>query len=98
MTKEINSRGITPEEMKVAYYGAATLSNRFYITVGPVVRITFAEAHSEEETPIFRMAAALSIQDAIALSKALQDLLKDPEAAIAKEMEEQKKREESKNA
>jgi hypothetical protein len=92
MSKETNASGIATEEMKIAYSGSAILSNKFYVTVGPVVRITFAEAHSLEEPPIFRVAAALSIHDAISLKNVLQQLLKEPEEQIAKVIEAQQKK------
>ncbi len=91
MSKETKASGLSVEEMKIAYSGQAILSNKFYVTVGSVVRITFAEVHFLEESPIFRTAVALSIQDAISLKNVLQDLLKEPEDQIAKVIEAQKK-------
>ena len=88
---------LDPQELKSAYSGSAILSNKFYVTVGPVVRITFSEGHSSEAMPVFRTAVALSIQDAIALKNVLQDLLKEPEEAVTKAISKAQQKKEVSN-
>jgi hypothetical protein len=57
--------------------------NRFYVMVGPVVRIAFAEQEIvNPKAPVFRMAVALAHQDAIALANILKELLRPVEEQI----------------
>ena len=64
-------------EQKALGDGPALFCNRFFITVGTVVRITFAEQEAgTTKEPHFRTAVALGHQDALALSQVLAELLK----------------------
>ena len=56
--------------------------NRFFVNVGPVVRITFAEQAGPDTQPIFRAAVALGHSDAIVLADLLKQLLADIEKQL----------------
>jgi hypothetical protein len=77
---------VTGAELEIAFSGSAIASNRFFITVGPTVRIAFCEQLGEEVGPKFRTAVSLPIQDAIALVEVLQKLLAPIEAKITQEI------------
>jgi hypothetical protein len=51
------------------------LLKSFYVELGPVVRIAFAEQSPGDE-PRFRLGVALGYQDAIALAQLLDEMLK----------------------
>lgn len=76
--------GVSGEERNVPFDGPALLANKFYITVGPTVRIAFAEQGSPDAIPNFRTAVSLAHSDAIQLADLLKDLLKDIEEQIKK--------------
>jgi hypothetical protein len=69
-------------ELDVAFSGPAITSNRFYVTVGPTVRIAFCEQYGAAGIPKFRTAVSLPIQDAIALTAILKQLLEPIEQQI----------------
>jgi hypothetical protein len=62
-------------ELDIALSGPAIVSNRFFVTLGPTVRIAFCEQFGTEVGPKFRTAVSLPIQDAIALMGLLKQLL-----------------------
>jgi hypothetical protein len=66
---------ISPVDMEVTLGGPAPYSNRFYVTVGPVVKIAFAEQEAGLP-PRFRAAVTLAHQDAIGLAQLLTELLR----------------------
>ena len=69
---------ITPvsnAELDIAFSGPAIASNRFFVTVGPTVRIAFCEQLGPVIGPKFRTAVSLPIQDAVALMELLKQLL-----------------------
>jgi hypothetical protein len=72
----------SPEEVSVAFKGPAILTNKFYVTVGPSVRIAFCEQNGPNHVPQFRNAVSLAHQDAIELADLLKRLLKDIEQQI----------------
>jgi hypothetical protein len=70
-------------ELAAAFSGSAVYSNRFFVTLGPVVRIAFTEQRSPEDVPLYRAAVALAHEDAISLANVLKTLLADIEKQIA---------------
>ena len=76
---------IAEEELQAIFSGPAVLSNKVYASiVAAGVRITFMEQTSETATSIYRTAAVLSIQDALAL----RDLLSRHLGEIEKNLNE----------
>ncbi len=73
---------IEESEKEVAVSGAAPFANRFFINVGPVVRITFAEQWGPDTAPQFRVAVTMAHADVIELKNALGSLLADVERQI----------------
>jgi hypothetical protein len=85
---ETEVQPVSAGETHVSLSGPAVFCNRFFISVGPVVRIAFAEQEAgESKESIFRTAVALSHADAISLAHILAKLLKPIEdqldAAVA---------------
>lgn len=78
MTTETKIEEAPEIDMDASMQGAAVFCNKFTVSVGPVVRITFIEQYNQQN-PYFRTAIALHHQDAIALYKLLQGLMKDEE-------------------
>ncbi len=80
--KEDENRGLTEEELIVAYGGPALSANRCLLSLGSGgVRIAFAERHGEN-IENFRTAVTLPIQEAIALKDVLTRMLEDIEKQI----------------
>ncbi len=79
-SKEIVS--VSEEDLEKTMECPAVLANRFVVSVGAAVRITFLEQRSPDSTLHPRLAAALHPQDAIKLYKVLQNLLKDVEEQL----------------
>ncbi len=78
-------RGLSEQELELAYSGPAMAANRLFVTITPSgVRITFAEQTGPGKPAHFRTAVIMSIQDGIALRDVLSKTLKDAEAAIEK--------------
>jgi len=76
-SETVEIRGITDEEMVVAFSGPAPLANRFFITIGSSgARIAFAEQVGEKVPPAFRTAVLLPFPDAQSLVEILGALLK----------------------
>jgi hypothetical protein len=73
----------TEKEAEISLEGPAPFANRFYISIGAVARIAFAEQGGYGKEPHFRSAVSLSIQDAIALAELLKTLLRSAETASA---------------
>jgi len=68
--------GVREAETEMAFSGHAVTANRFYVHMSPSwVRLTFAEQGSVNQTPVFRTAAALSIDDMISLNNLLTQML-----------------------
>ena len=83
-TGGINMAELSQADINSAFDGPAISANRSLIVLGPSgVRIAFVEQFSPEMGSAYRTAVLLSIQDAVALKNALQNLLKDVEAQIA---------------
>ncbi len=58
----------------------AIFTNKLFVALGPGgVRITFAEQQGDNILPAVRTAVIMQLEDAIALYKTLQGLLKEPE-------------------
>ena len=85
------------EELDAAWTGPAVYCNRFYINVGPSVRIAFCEQGGEKSKPLFRAAVVMGHQDAIALANLLKQMLAEIEVEIEKAIG-QAASQESKNA
>ncbi len=71
---------VSEQDINVAYEGGAVYANRFFVSMGPIVRIAFAEQNGPNEKLFFRGAIAVSPQDAISLARLLNDLVKPLEA------------------
>jgi hypothetical protein len=68
-------------EGAVIWEGPAISANKIYIvTMGPVVRITFADQARPDALPIFRTAVSLSLPDAISVAQVMSDFLKQVSA------------------
>jgi hypothetical protein len=80
---------VSDEELRSVVDGPAIYSNKMYVTVGPVVRITFSEQLTSA-VPQFRTAVAMAPQDAIELKNLLAQMLGPIEAEIAKATREQR--------
>lgn len=78
-----NPKPIEAKEAQVPFQGLAILANRFYVTVGPTVRIAFAEQGGPDMEPKFRTAVAMAHSDAIELADVLKALLADIEKQLA---------------
>jgi hypothetical protein len=70
------------EELKSVLDGPAVYSNKFFVSIGAVVRITFSE-QLPDLPPNFRSAVVLSSQDAIELKNLLQEMLAPIEEQLA---------------
>jgi len=81
-------RPLSEEELEVAWSGPAVHSNRFYVNMGPTIRLSFCEQATPNARPLYRTGVVMSIQDAIALANLLKDMLREVEADIAKAVEE----------
>lgn len=82
---EANVRGVTKEELAIAFSGPAPGANKFYITVGrPGVRISFVEVPLDGVEASFRSAVTLHPADAIALYRLLRKLLEATEKEMVK--------------
>ena len=73
---------VSEHDLDVAYEGAALHANRFFVSVGPTVRIAFAEQNGPKEKVFFRSAVSLSQQDAVALTRVLTDMVKPFEGQL----------------
>lgn len=83
---------VTEQELEAIFSGPAVLANKVYFSsMANGVRLTFMEQRSQTEPPIFRTAAFLSVQDAIALLKLMQDRLKGIEEQLQAAVEEARK-------
>jgi len=71
---------VSEHDLNVAYEGGALYANRFLVSMGPMVRIAFAEQNAPNEKLFFRGAIALTPQDAISLAHLLAELVKPLEA------------------
>ena len=71
----IEIQPIKEAERQAAHAGPAIFTNRFFVTVGPLVRIAFAEQWDTETPAQPRVAIAMSHQDAIELKNILTSLL-----------------------
>ena len=71
---------VSEQDINVAYEGAALYANRFFVSMGPVIRLAFAEQNAPNEKLFFRGAIAISPQDAISLARLLNDIVKPLEA------------------
>jgi hypothetical protein len=78
----MGTQPVTNSELDIAFSGPAIASNRFFVTVGPTVRIAFCEQLGPNIGPKFRTAVSLPAQDAIALAELLKQLLAPIEAQI----------------
>ena len=66
----------TKIEEGIAFSGPALHSNRFFVNAWPnAVRIAFLENSDPANTPQFRSAVMLSLDDAVALQKLLGELI-----------------------
>lgn len=72
-------------EAQESQSGPALFCNRFYVNTGDVVRISFMEKPSFEESSNFRTAVAMSISDAVSLKQLLENLLEQCGAIAPKE-------------
>jgi hypothetical protein len=73
---------ISDEEFAIINEGPAPYANRFFISVGPVVRLTFGEQDNKGKNLKFRSAVALPHQQAIELKDILGQLLADIERQL----------------
>jgi hypothetical protein len=78
----VEIKPITDEEFAAINEGPAPYANRFFISVGPMVRLTFGEQDNKGKNLRFRSAVALSHQQAIELKDLLAALLADIEKQI----------------
>jgi hypothetical protein len=68
---------VPPKEQEISFSGPSIFCNRFFVSIGPVVRIAFAEQDfTQPGDPKFRTAVALHPVDAIALYRLLDAMLK----------------------
>lgn len=75
--------GVPRSEADVANSGPAPWSNRFFLVLGPIVKIVFLEKGGGEDEPVFfRAAATMAVQDAIALKNTLTTMLAEPERQL----------------
>jgi len=88
---EVESLG--EKEKAAAQAGSAPFVNRFFINIGPVVRIAFAEQWGPDDTPQFRAAITMVYADAIALKDTLGSLL----AQLERQIEEARKKASERN-
>lgn len=77
---------VSEQDVTIAYEGGALYANRFFVSMGPVIRIAFAEQNGPNEKVFFRSAVAISPQDAISLARLLNDLVKPLEARLDEAM------------
>lgn len=76
-------RAPTDRESRCAMAGPAVAVNRFFVNVGPLARIAFAEQAGPGGEPQFRAAVAMTVQDAAALRDVLGQVLgKTPPAPV----------------
>jgi hypothetical protein len=80
---ETPAQTATEKETEISLEGPAPFANRFYVSVGAVARIAFAEQSGPGKQAHFRSAVSLSIQDAIALANVLNTLLRPLEIKLA---------------
>lgn len=67
-------REISDTELGKAFEGSALFSNRFYVTpTAHGFRIAFCEASPPVQTPHFRCAVIIGLDDALALKAVLED-------------------------
>jgi hypothetical protein len=71
------------QEIKSAREQAAVFANKFIVTIGPTVRISFMEQYGAGAPAYPRAAIAMVHEDAIALKNLLVELLKELEVQIA---------------
>src|SRR5262249_3567626 len=75
--------GIKRQEFQATMEKPAVACNKFYIFIGGLVRIAFAEQMSPDTDAFVRTTVAMSFHDAIALKNALASMLADAEAQMA---------------
>ena len=71
--------GVPRSEADVANSGPAPWVNKFFVVLGPMVKIVFMEQGGPEEPLFFRSGVTMSHQDAIALKNLLTGMLADVE-------------------
>lgn len=72
-------RDVTPDELDVAFAGAAPGSNRFFVTLGSTgLRIAFVE-DSPTGKAYFRSAVTIHPHDGIRLQRLLKEMLQEME-------------------
>jgi hypothetical protein len=74
---------VDKSDLREAYAGPAVAANRFYVTMGPTLRIAFCEQLSDKVKPQFRSAVSLAHADAIVLANLLQKALAPVEKQMA---------------
>ncbi len=83
---DVTPAPVNDVDLGVAYEGPAVYVNRFFVSMGPVARIAFAEQNSPGKPIFFRSAISISLQDAIALAHMLTDLVKPFESRLDEAM------------
>jgi hypothetical protein len=83
--------GVPRSEADIANSGAAVWTNKFFVAMGAIVKIAFLETGGPNEPVYFRAAAAMSVQDAIALKDLLTGMLAEPEKQIRAALEAQQR-------
>jgi hypothetical protein len=82
-------QGVSRTDADVANSQPAVWSNKFFVSMGSVLKIAFLEQGGPTEPVFFRTAAVMSVQDAIALKNLLVGLLAEPERQIQAFQEQQ---------
>jgi len=82
LNMDVTPAPVNDADLGVAYEGAAVYANRFFVSIGPVARIAFAEQNGPDKKVFFRTAVSLSMQDAVALAHILADLVKPFESRL----------------
>jgi len=83
-SKEVEKKSLSKEEIEVTFECPAIYSNKFTVSVGAVVRITFIEQNGPNGKQYPRSSVAMHHQDAIKFYKLLKELLKDTEEQISR--------------
>lgn len=74
------------DSLEPLFGGPAVYANRCFVSLGPVVRLTFMEQQQAGNIPVgplhFRTAVTLDLAQAVALSKVMNSLLSEVEKQI----------------